>query len=210
MVGKLKNDLTGRKFGFITVIRRSSNKGNGKKSVVKWECKCKCGKEFSVKSDSLISGHTLSCGCKKRVHGRSNKERLYQTWKNMRQRCNNPKRKDYPRYGGRGISICPEWNDYKSFRSWALSNGYADNLSIDRIDVNGNYEPSNCRWADATIQANNARRNRIIEFEGKRYTMAEFARTNKLSYSALQHRLDRGWSIERIITTPQKERLKWN
>lgn len=117
MVGKLRNDLTGRKFGFITVIRRSSNKGNGKKSVVKWECKCKCGKEFSVKSDSLISGHTLSCGCKKRVHGKSNKERLYQTWKNMRQRCNNPKRKDYPRYGGRGISICPEWNDYKSFRS---------------------------------------------------------------------------------------------
>ena len=123
----------------------------------------------------------------------------------MRQRCNNPKRRDYPRYGGRGISICPEWNDYKSFRSWALSHGYADNLSIDRIDVNGNYEPSNCRWADATIQANNARRNRIIEFEGKRYTMAEFARTNKLSYSALQHRLDRGWSIERIITTPQKK-----
>ena len=110
----------------------------------------------------------------------------------MRQRCNNPKRKDYPQYGGRGISICQEWNDYKSFRSWALSHGYADNLSIDRIDVNGNYEPSNCRWADATIQANNVRRNRIIEFEGKRYTLAEFARANKLSYSALQHRLDRG------------------
>lgn len=123
----------------------------------------------------------------------------------MRQRCNNPKRKDYPRYGGRGISICPEWNEYKTFRSWALSHGYADNLSIDRIDVNGNYEPSNCRWADAIIQANNVRRNRIIEFEGKRYTLAEFARVNKLSYSALQHRLDRGWSIERIVKTPQKK-----
>lgn len=138
------------------------------------------------------------------IHGKSNKERLYQTWKNMRQRCNNPNRSDYKRYGGRGITICDEWNDYNTFRDWALSNGYSDNLSIDRIDVNGNYEPSNCRWVDGIIQANNVRNNRIITFENSTYTMAEFARKIGISYPSLQHRLDRGWSIDKIAQTPQR------
>ena len=122
----------------------------------------------------------------------------------MRQRCNNPNRSDYKRYGGRGIKICDEWNDYNTFRDWVLSNGYSDNLSIDRIDVNGNYEPSNCRWVDGIIQANNVRNNRIITFENSTYTMAEFARKIGISYSALQHRLDRGWSIDKIAQTPQR------
>ena len=117
---------------------------------------------------------------------------------------NNPNRSDYKRYGGRGITICDEWNDYNTFRDWALSNGYSDNLSIDRIDVNGNYEPSNCRWVDGIIQANNVRNNRIITFENSTYTMAEFARKIGISYSSLQHRLDRGWSIDKIAQTPQR------
>ena len=204
MAGKLRNDLTSQRFGFLKVLRRSPDKGGGKKPVVKLECECKCGKNITVKSDSLLSGHTVSCGCKKKIHGKSNKERLYQTWKNMRQRCNNPNRSDYKRYGGRGIKICDEWNDYNTFRDWALSNGYADNLSIDRIDVNGNYEPSNCRWVDDIIQANNVRSNRIITFRNSTYTMAEFARKIGISYSALQHRLDRGWSIDKIAQTPQR------
>lgn len=204
MAGKLRNDLTSQRFGFLKVLRRSPDKGGGKKPVVKWECECKCGKNITVKSDSLLSGHTVSCGCKKKIHGKSNKERLYQTWKNMRQRCNNPNRSDYKRYGGRGIRVCPEWNDYNTFRNWALSNGYSDNLSIDRIDVNGNYEPSNCRWVDGIIQANNVRNNRIITFENSTYTMAEFARKIGISYSSLQHRLDRGWSIDKIVQTPQR------
>lgn len=202
MAGKLRNDLTSKRFGFLKVLRRSPDKGGGKKPVVKWECEC--GKNITVKSDSLLSGHTVSCGCKKKIHGKSNKERLYQTWKNMRQRCNNPNRSDYKRYGGRGIKICDEWNDYNTFRDWALSNGYSDNLSIDRIDVNGNYEPSNCRWVDGIIQANNVRNNRIITFENSTYTMAEFARKIGISYSSLQHRLDRGWSIDKIAQTPQR------
>ena len=201
---KLKNDLTGQTFGFLKVLRRSEDVGNGRKPVVKFVCECKCGKTIHVKSDSLLSGHTVSCGCKKVKHGFSHKERLYQTWLNMRLRCNNPNRLDFARYGDRGVKICDEWQDYSKFREWSLSHGYADNLSIDRIDVNGNYEPSNCRWVDNYIQANNTRKNHLITFEGKTYTMAELARKLGVSYAALQHRVERGWTIDRIVNTPQR------
>ena len=204
MAGKLRNNLTGKTFSFLTVLNRSKDRGNGKKPVVKWVCKCVCGKIVTVKSDSLLSGHTVSCGCKKIKHGYANKERLYQTWKNMRKRCFNPNDNRWENYGGRGITICQEWNDYKIFRKWAMDNGYNDNLTIDRIDVNGNYCPENCRWADAKIQANNVSRNRIIEYEGKKMTMSEFADYIGISYSALQHRITRGWDINSIVTTPQR------
>lgn len=190
-IRKLKHDLTGKLFSSLLVLNRSSDRGNGKKPVVKWDCKCVCGKRVVVKSDSLLTGHTKSCGCRKIKHGLSNKERLYQTWKNMRQRCSNPNRHDYSRYGGRGISVCQEWDDYTVFRKWALENGYTDRLTIDRIDSNGNYESSNCRWVDYKVQANNVRTNRIIEYKGKEMTMSEFADYLDMSYSTIQHRLDR-------------------
>lgn len=204
MAGKLRNDLTGQRFESLVVLCRSNDKGNGKKPVVKWECLCDCGERTVVKSDALLSGHTKSCGCLKVKHGKSHKERLYQTWKNMRQRCNNPNRPDYPRYGGRGIKVCEEWDEYINFRNWAMSNGYDDSLTIDRKDSNGNYEPSNCRWADDFTQANNVRSNHIIEYKGIQYTMAEFARYIGLTYAALQHRIERGWSIDKIANTPQR------
>ena len=162
MSGKIRNDLTGKKYGMITVIRRSEKTGNGKKPTVLWECVCDCGKEMLVSSSALLTGHTVSCGCKKIKHGFSHKERLYNTWKCMRQRCNNPNNTSYEHYGGRGISICDEWNDYVNFRNWAYANGYDDTLSIDRINNDGNYEPSNCRWVNNEIQTNNQSRNRII------------------------------------------------
>lgn len=205
-IRKLKHDLTGKLFSSLLVLNRSSDRGNGKKPVVKWDCKCVCGKRVVVKSDSLLTGHTKSCGCRKIKHGLSNKERLYQTWKNMRQRCSNPNRHDYSRYGGRGISVCQEWDDYTVFRKWALENGYTDRLTIDRIDSNGNYESSNCRWVDYKVQANNVRTNRIIEYKGKEMTMSEFADYLDMSYSTIQHRLDRNWSIENIVNTPQRIR----
>lgn len=202
---QLKN-LVGRQFGELIVLKR--NPVNSKSGNARWDCKCSCGNIATVIGSKLRSGATKSCGCarKSKIAQGFSKTRLYRIWSLMKKRCYRNENENFKHYGGRGIEVCEEWKkDFIAFRSWALSHGYADNLSIDRIDVNGNYEPSNCRWADATIQANNARRNRIIEFEGKRYTLAEFARANKLSYSALQHRLDRGWSIERIITTPQKK-----
>lgn len=198
MAGKLRNDLTGKCFSNLVVLCRSQDIGNGKKPVVKWECECACGKKVVVKSDSLLSGHTKSCGCKKVKHGYSNKERLYDTWKNMRRRCFDPKNKRWNQYGGRGISICSEWNDYSIFREWALTNGYRDDLTIDRIDVDGNYCPENCRWVDEKVQANNTSRNRYFELDGEKLTMSQLSIRLGLTYSALQHRIERGQIINGV------------
>ena len=204
MTTRIRNDLSGKVFGRLTVLGRSSDRGNGIKPVVKWDCRCSCGSLSSVKSDSLITGHTISCGCSKRTHGFANKERLYQTWKNMRRRCYDPTNKRWAHYGGRGITICAEWDDYAAFRAWALSSGYNDELTIDRIDVDGNYCPENCRWETPKVQANNVSRNHVVSYDGRDFTMSELAEHLGLSYSALQHRIERGWSIERIAAQPQR------
>lgn len=161
-------DLTQQQFGRLTAIRRVGSKQGG----ALWLCRCSCGNFTEVTARSLRSGNTRSCGCihKEQLvrrnrasakHGYSDKERLYNIWHAMRQRCYDPNRKDYPNYGGRGISVCFEWGDYEAFRSWAMANGYADHLSIDRIDVNGNYCPENCRWVDAKTQARNRRTDNV-------------------------------------------------
>ncbi len=198
-------DITGQKFGLLTVIKRSDYIGNGKKPIVYYDCLCDCGTTTRVPGAYLRSGHTVSCGCKKVKHGYSHKERLYGTWCGMKARCGNKNNPNYERYGGRGIVVCEEWrNDYLSFRTWALSNGYSVGMSIDRIDNDMGYSPDNCRWVTAKIQNNNQRKNRIIEYNGKKYTMAQFAEYLGLSYSSLQHRIERGWSIERIVTQKQR------
>lgn len=199
MAGKLRNDLTGMKFGYLTALHRSNDKGNGKKPVVKWVCECKCGKIISVKSDALLSGHTVSCGCKKITHHESygkRKTRLYNIWKCMRQRCMNPNNPNYLHYGGKGVMICDEWMDYAKFKRWAEENGYSEDLSIDRINVDGNYSPSNCRWADGKTQANNTTRNRFLLFHGEYLTMSEIADKLNVSYSTIQHRVDRQQPLE--------------
>jgi len=198
-------DLSGMKFGKLTVLRRSSDTGGGKKPTVKWICRCDCGKVCTVPGGSLKTGHTKSCGClHTKHHGGRDEPRLYNAWLNMRRRVNDPTNKRYASYGGKGVKICDEWqNDFIAFRNWAKANGYADNLTIDRIDNNGDYCPENCRWVDSYVQQNNTSRNRYIYVRGELMTMANAAKTLGLTYSTVQHRVERGQSVDR---PPERKR----
>lgn len=200
---KLK-DLTGQRFGRLTVICRKGSK-NGH---VAWLCKCECGKTKVIRSCDLVNGKSTSCGCYHnemvaqitKSHGQSN-SRLYTIHNLMLQRCFQPKATHYKHYGGRGISVCDEWKySFESFYKWAMANGYSDELSIDRIDVNGNYCPENCRWATRKEQANNKSSNRFITYNGQTHTVSEWAEITGISREAIRGRLKRGWTIEKALS----------
>lgn len=196
-------DLTGFRFGKLVVTGRKVANGRGY-----WICKCDCGNETTARTDSLKTGHTSSCGCVGRIkrqealrtHGCWG-TRLYNIWHCMIQRCTNPTASSYVRYGGRGINVCTEWrNSFEAFCDWAIENGYSDDLSIDRIDVNGNYEPSNCRWATMGEQANNRRTSNTITFKGETHTLADWAKITGIRRSTLVSRIASGWEIERVLS----------
>ena len=132
-------------------------------------------------------------------HGMSG-TRLHHIWKSMKQRCNDPKCKNYKNYGAKGISVCGEWNDFEVFANWSFKNGYSDELTIDRIDSNGNYEPSNCRWASYKIQENNRSSNRHIELNGISHTLAEWSDITGIKIATIHARLKRGWNPEKALS----------
>lgn len=183
-------DLTGKKFGKLTVICRVENNKHGQPQ---WKCICDCGNETIVVGQKLRKGITKSCGClvyeqKTRLtHGMTGTV-LHNRWLNMKSRCLNPHNKRYKRYGGRGITICDEWLDFQNFYNWSISNGFSEELSLDRIDNNKGYCPDNCRWATQRQQANNTERNVKIEYMGEIKTLAQWCRDLDLNYKLVHQR----------------------
>lgn len=205
------NNLVGMRFETLEVLRMAEEhvKPSGRK-ILMWQCRCDCGNIVTVSGESLKYGNTKSCGCKRRnnfrTHGKSN-TRLYEIWTDMKQRCLNPNQKTYKYYGGRGITICEEWlDDFMNFYDWAMENGYQDKLTIDRIDVNGKYEPNNCRWVTMETQLRNTRRNHFIEINGERHTIAEWARIYEINPQTINSRIRKGVSEQNAILLPVKRK----
>lgn len=205
-------DLTGQRFSRLVALQRAASR-NG----ARWLCECDCGNKKIVAAGNLRCGGTQSCGCflKERYahtkHGQSwapgkPASRLYRIWHGMRGRCNNSADAAYDRYGGRGILICEEWQDFLKFEEWAHANGYADNLSVDRIDNDGPYSPANCRWATSKTQGRNRRNNLFVTFRGKTACLADHADDVGIKYSIVQQRVSvLGWPVERALTTPHRK-----
>lgn len=197
----IKQDLTGRKFGKLTVVSEAGHRGKN----VAWLCICDCGKETIATAGHLRSGARVSCGCRRsdtKMKYDTKNNRMYSIWRGMKERCHNKHHRSYAKYGGRGIKVCDEWLDFAAFQKWALFNGYSDELSIDRIDNDGNYCPANCRWATDIDQANNKSQSKIIEYQGQSMTLAQWCRLLSLPYLPIYQRLYRGWTFEKAIKMP--------
>ena len=201
-------DLSGKVFGRLKVIEMHHTTRLG----IYWTCDCVCGNKCVVLTTKLTNGNTVSCGCKRREtisnieeinksHEKSN-TKLYKIYLGMKSRCYNKNSPKYNMYGGRGIKICKEWLDnFLNFYNWAIENGYSDELSIDRINVDGNYEPNNCRWASPKEQANNTRKTVFISYKGKTRPASEWSEITGIPQSTLTRRKRDGWSDEECIET---------
>lgn len=206
---KVRTDLTGKRFGMLTVLSYSHTKNNS----AHWLCRCDCGNTKTVLAGNLVGARTKSCGClrRKRIleYNESQWEsntRLYRIWKGMKNRCYNPNVPSYKNYGGCGIRVCDEWQQYKAFRDWALNHGYSEDLTIERKDYDGMYEPSNCEWIPRPDQGKNTSRNRYIEYGGKTMTLADWSKTLGGGPNLVATRLQRGWTEEKAVSTPVKRR----
>lgn len=196
-------DLTGERFGMLTVIKRVDNDKNGQ---ARWLCKCDCGNEKVILGGSLTRKNraTTHCGCipKNYKHGMRN-TRLYRIFSGMKSRCYNINEPHYDDYGGRGIKVCDEWlDDFMNFYNWAMDHGYSDDLTIDRIDVNGNYEPSNCRWVTMREQQSNKRNIHLISYNCEEHTLIEWCQILNLPFSTINKRIKANWNIKEAFETP--------
>lgn len=193
-------DMANQEFGRLTVVK---NAGANSKGEYFWECQCSCGNTIIVRGSNLRNKKTASCGCLTRdrmlTHGHSN-TRLYGIWGGMKSRCYNKNVVAFANYGGRGIVVCDEWKeDFKAFYGWAMANGYSEELSIDRINPNGNYEPSNCRWATSQCQAINRRSSHKIKYNNKTYCISELSRLFNIPRETLRRKLKNSCDVEKIL-----------
>jgi hypothetical protein len=207
---KSKNDVIGRRFGRLTVLFQAETKNNR----LRYECLCDCGNITVVLGQNLVNSHTTSCGC----YGRESLDRIhqdnivhgmvdtpeYQSWLNMKARCDNPEAKGYHNYGGRGITYCEEWKEFKNFIEDMGPKPHPE-LTIERLDNNGPYSKNNCIWESRKTQANNRRDNIRITYEGETRTLTEWAREFNISKGALRTRIKNGWDIEEAFTKPVKK-----
>lgn len=174
----------------------------------KWLCECDCGNRKIIAENHIGNNHTKSCGCLNKEiitkHGQS-RSRIYKTYSAMKDRCINPNSQYYKDYGERGIKICYEWlgeNGFQCFYDWAMANGYTDDLTIDRINVNGNYEPSNCRWTTMKTQNNNLRSNRNITIDGITHTVSEWSEIVGINKGTIFSRLRSGIDEKDAVMMP--------
>lgn len=201
-------DRTGQRYGRLVVLKRTENRGD--RSA--WVCQCDCGGIKVVTSHELQCGKTKSCGCldrenrkrPKRITHNESYTRLHDEWRAMKWRCS-PKYHDCKRYYDRGIRVCDEWQEYIPFRNWAIENGYSDALTLDRINNDGNYEPSNCRWATQKEQANNTSKNVIILYKGRKQTLKQWSEELGLNYGMLKVRHRKGWTGDKLFMPSMRE-----
>ena len=200
-------DMTGKRFGRYTVLYRLKNDKHGN---AMWMCRCDCGAEKPVLGASLRKGIVVSCGCyhhdelikRFTTHGQS-KTRLFGIWQSMKRRCNNPHHKNFNYYGGKGIKLCAEWDsDFSKFAEWAYANGYADNLTIDRIDPSKGYEPSNCKWSTRAEQQSHLSNCRLYEINGEVHPINTWCKIYNKPHETVRKRLLKGWDVEKALTTP--------
>jgi hypothetical protein len=205
-------DISNQKFGRLTAIEKSTNIC-GKTA---WKCVCDCGNIAYVTTSNLTCNRIRSCGCikqemlmKRNITHNQRHTQLYEVWKSIKQRCYNPKGQAYHNYGERGIKMCEEWlNNFQAFYDWSYANGYSpenqkdekNKLTIDRIDVNGNYEPSNCRWVTRKVQSSNMRTNKLITINGETHCIAEWCRIYNVYPSNYYKKINKGMSPEEALT----------
>lgn len=202
----INENFIGRRYGKLVVMEVIETQFG-----VFAKCNCDCGGVTAVLLDLLITGKYKSCGCKKSnsfvscniVQGMSH-TRIYRCWASMIYRCENPKNKNYHQYGGKGIKICDEWHDFLSFMVWADKNGYKDNLTIDRIDHFGNYEPNNCRWITITDQQQNKSTTHYLTYNGETHSIGDWARKTGIDAKLILSRIVRGRTVEQALTDQVK------
>lgn len=198
-------NILGKRFGRLTVIERVNNDSRGGS---RWLCKCECGNTKEVGYNNLSSGQVKSCGCLRRetsgnrnkTHGLS-RTRLYNIYTHMIDRCYRKTDKRYNDYGGRGITVCEEWlSDFLNFYNWSINNGYEQSLSIDRINNNGNYEPTNCRWVTNKEQCRNYSRNVSLTYNNETHCLIEWSEILGISYHTIKRRYKKGLPIEQVLS----------
>ena len=200
-------DLTGERFGRLVVTSLSEPIVSPSRKSTAWNCLCDCGSTIKTTTSNLRAGNTKSCGCLKlesaphnKSHGMS-REKLYFRWVGMRQRCENRNHKGYALYGGRGIKVCERWKVFENFLT-DMGEPPSDEYSIDRIDSDGDYEPSNCRWATSAEQSRNTRRNVLITADGKTMTITDWEKEKGVKPGVFHRRHSLGWPDHQIVNQP--------